>query len=570
MGRSKAPLSFKRLPKGVQEAGALRVQRQLERGGRVTDILYVSDKKWRRAQDVFRTTERLSKIKGPRAWPIKLASFQYQVTTRTVERWLRNYRRNPDIMALVPRARGPRPGDRRLLPEQERLLTEVIGDWARRPPGMPVSWIVEECHRRGKARRIAPPSRNTVLGRLRDQGLQSLQRRYAVPIPEVPKPPGKPPRSPTPLAIMQMDHTLVDVMVVDEIGRKSLGRPWVTIGFDIASRCVLGFHLSLHAPSAVSVGMTLAMAGLPKDAWLAERELVLDWPMYGLPKVLHVDNGVEFHSDALVRGCERYGIELAYRPPGRPHFGGHIERYLGTLMARIHGLPGTTYSSPQQRGKYKSQAKATMTMAELEKWIALEIGGRYHHFVNTGIHGIPLKVWKRRLDTARRRPIADPNRFVIDFLPVDLRKVGRDGFQVGRIRYWDPLVARLFPNGTRVLVRSNPRDLSKVFVPAPDQSGYLTIPYADLRRPPITLAELERSRSILSDKGDRAPSEDAIFATAEAQRALENAAAKKTGRARRRVEQRPPQPGLKTLKASRAAAKVNWNAPVEAAKAEVW
>ena len=40
--------------------------------------------------------------------------------------------------------------------------------------------------------------------------------------------------------------------------------------------------------------------------------------MHRLPKVLHSDNGSEFHSQALSRGCERYGINLEYRPPGRP------------------------------------------------------------------------------------------------------------------------------------------------------------------------------------------------------------------------------------------------------------
>jgi hypothetical protein len=72
-----------------------------------------------------------------------------------------------------------------------------------------------------------------------------------------------------------------------------------------------------------------------------------------------------------------YGICLEYRPPGRPQFGGHIERYLATLMRRIHGLPGTTYSNPGERGKYRSETHATMTMAELERWIALETAGRY-------------------------------------------------------------------------------------------------------------------------------------------------------------------------------------------------
>jgi hypothetical protein len=35
-------------------------------------------------------------------------------------------------------------------------------------------------------------------------------------------------------------------------------------------------------------------------------------------------------------------------------------------------------SNPAQRGKYASEAKVAMTMAQLEKWMALEIAGRYH------------------------------------------------------------------------------------------------------------------------------------------------------------------------------------------------
>jgi putative transposase len=44
-----------------------------------------------------------------------------------------------------------------------------------------------------------------------------------------------------------------------------MGRPWVTIAFDIATRVVLGFVLSLNRPSAVAVGLALSMAALPKD-----------------------------------------------------------------------------------------------------------------------------------------------------------------------------------------------------------------------------------------------------------------------------------------------------------------
>jgi len=54
------------------------------------------------------------------------------------------------------------------------------------------------------------------------------------------------PRPTRPLEIVQIDHTLVDIMVVDEVQRESMGRPWVTVAFDVATRVALGFVLSLN------------------------------------------------------------------------------------------------------------------------------------------------------------------------------------------------------------------------------------------------------------------------------------------------------------------------------------
>jgi len=81
---------------------------------------------------------------------------------------------------------------------------------------------------------------------------------------------------------------------------------------------------------------------LPKAAWLAAIGADAQWPMQGIPQVLHLDNAAEFKSRALRSGCAQYGIELMYRPVGRPHFGGHIERLNRTLMQRLKGLPGAT------------------------------------------------------------------------------------------------------------------------------------------------------------------------------------------------------------------------------------
>jgi putative transposase len=173
-----------------------------------------------------------------------------------------------------------------------------------------------------------------------------------------------------PLQLFQIDHTPVDVIVVDEQDRLPVGRPWLTLVIDVGSRVVAGFCVSLDDPSTLSVARALTHAVTPKDKWLSERGVEVEWPVAGIPKALHLDNAKEFESAALVRGCQEYGIELEYRPPGRPHFGGHVERLIGTMMGAVHLLPGTTFSNVAQKGNYKSESAASLTLAELERWLA--------------------------------------------------------------------------------------------------------------------------------------------------------------------------------------------------------
>jgi hypothetical protein len=48
-----------------------------------------------------------------------------------------------------------------------------------------------------------------------------------------------------------------------------------------------------------------------------------------------------------MRGAQEYGIELSYRPLRQPHYGGHIERLIGTMVENRKGLAG---SQPVKRG----------------------------------------------------------------------------------------------------------------------------------------------------------------------------------------------------------------------------
>jgi putative transposase len=61
-----------------------------------------------------------------------------------------------------------------------------------------------------------------------------------------------------------------------------------------------------------------------------------------VPRQLHLDKSKEFHSKALIRRMAKYGIEVQYRPPAMPHYGGHIERLIGTMTGAVRLPPSAT------------------------------------------------------------------------------------------------------------------------------------------------------------------------------------------------------------------------------------
>jgi putative transposase len=494
---------------------------------------------------------------------IEVAAREASRSTRTIRRMIARYQLSPTLLTFLPRKLGPAPGSRRFDSEREALIAQAVERWMGSREPLPLERAVEDVRQLFRTAGLQSVSRNSVLRRIIDQGGKPLAKaptdgqRAEIP------------RTRRALGIVQADHTPVDLIVVDDANRLPIGRPWITIIFDVASRAVLGFHVTLEAPSATSVALSLSMACLSKGKWLQEIGVDVDWPMYGIPDVLHLDNASEFHSEALRRGCERYGISLEYRPPGQTHTGGHIERYLGTLMRRIHGLPGTTMSNVKQRGSYPSEKRASLTLRELEAWLTLEIAGRYHHAIHRGIHMSPSAAWKKALG---RRPIPGPQhpeQFVLDFLPAVSRQIGRGGFQLFHIRYWDPLLTRLFQASQRLFVRYDPRNLAQVWVPIPGRGEYLAIHYADLRRPPISRYEQEAAMREIKSSGRRTANEDAIFSTIELQRKLIEGARSNTRT--RRVQARRPANRTATVDAlPHSDSTIDYSKPAVPYPSETW
>ena len=495
-----------------------------------------------------------------------------------VYRLLARFRRDPRPSSLLLDRRGRRIGQRLLDPKVERVVESAIKRFyltAERPRLVDVyRRTVLECRKAG----LHPPSYKAIWKRVSqiDPRERALKREGAKAAHDKFRPVAKGPPTKLPLELVQIDHTLADVMVIDEIDRQPIGRPWLTLAIDVATRMVAGSHLSLDRPSSTSVALTIAHAVLPKASYLQRLGVDRLWPVHGIPRTIHLDNGLEFHSQALERGCREHGIELRYRPVRTPHFGGHIERLIGRLMGDIHLLPGTTFSSVADRGDYDSSAKAVVTLRELERWLALQITGIYHETVHRALGVTPAQAWRVGIQQEKdiREPL-DPQKFYIDFLPCERRLVRRDGIQLFQIHYWDNALSPIAGRSKQpYLVRYDPRDLSRIFVKDLATGEYLSVPYRDLAKPPISLWEQQSAVRQMSRNKRLAITEDSIFSAIEEQRTLIESSKKATLKARRRTQQKQyDRENAAAGRGKRALPEVPANereGPVKPYRVEVW
>lgn len=487
------------------------------------------------------------------------------VDAATLYRWMQLYRSTGKLSSLLPAKPHGGRGKSRLPAEVDSIIKIAIDQFYLTKQQPSVRATADEVIRLCRNAGVSAPHRNTVRTRIQSLSQRMRLRRRghgkaadtAVPHPDHFE------EAVRPLALIQIDHTKLDVIAVDVETRLSIGRPWITLAIDVYSRMVVGFYVSLDPPSANSTGLCLAQAILPKETWLARRGLTNPWPCWGFPAAIHLDNAKEFRGEMLRRACEQYDMELNFRPVATPHFGGHIERMMGTLATALHELPGTTFSNPSQRGEYDSEATAAMTLPEIETYIGEFITGVYHRRVHAGIKVAPIKRWTDALlgtaDTPAMGIAARPedeDRIRLDLTPCIERTVQSYGVRIDEINYYSDVLRpyiEVSGRGRRrmFVFRRDPSDISQIYFWDPEVQQYCAIPYRDMRRPAMSVWELRAVRRKLEEEGRAEVDEAAIFEAFERLRHQRETAVTETKRVRReRARRTHAQPVKKRSAAS--------------------
>lgn len=431
------------------------------------------------------------------------------VSSRTLRRWVDAYQSTGSIGSLIDQKRGWRKGAKRLNDETENLINEVINDFYLTVQRPNVQATIREIHRRCYLEDIEKPSKNTIRNRIKEIKEKDLlrgrgQRKRAKQ--KFTAKAGQFPDANYPLSVIQIDHTPVDLILVDDKHRRPIGRPFITVAIDVYSRMVTGYYISLDAPSVTSVSMCISRSILPKDELLLEFGLSdVKWDVFGMPKKIHVDNGSDFRAESLQKSCAFHGINLEFRPVARPEYGGHIERLIGTIMKRVHELPGTTFSNIKEKDEYNSEKHASLTLQEFEKWFLTYVTMDYHESIHSGIERSPKEQWRIGIfgdgfESGVGLPSipSDRHTLVLDFMPSVERTIQRNGATIDGLQYYDACLNNFINhtdgNGikTKFIFRRDPRDITRIWFYDPELLQYFSVPLANQVLPPISLWEYRR------------------------------------------------------------------------------
>jgi putative transposase len=237
-----------------------------------------------------------------------------------------------------------------------------------------------------------------------------------------------------------------------------------------------------------------------------------------------------------------------------PHFGGHIERYMGTMANEIRKLPGATFSNPAQRRGYDSEVHSALTLKEFERHLVDFIVNVYHQRLHSELGMSPRKKWELGVLGDADSPGTgvmpipeDPLRIRLDFMPFFERTVQQYGIQIDEISYYDsvldPYINAADPENPKAkrkfLVRRDPRDISKIYFLDPADGRYVEIAYRNRGYPPISAWELQEVQQELKRRGLKDIDEHQIFEALERMRARIEDAKQKTKAARRQATRTP-------------------------------
>lgn len=457
----------------------------------------------------------------------------------TLYEWIKVYEQTNETSSLIPNTSQRGKKGSRINPKTDILVSNILEDMFLNKQRYSFKRIYNRVYKECKEHNLTPPHENTIRNRMESLDPKTVLKRrhgYKESNKEFENYEGEFPEGNYPLEFVQIDHTPLDIMVVDKTYREPLGRPYLTLAIDVYSRMIAGVYVSLQAPGYYNVSQCLFNTFTQKDKLLHKYKVEGEWNICGLPRIIGVDNGADLVSTDMQRVCDEYGITLMKRPVARPQFGAHVERVLGTINQEVHNLAGTTFSNVSEKGNYKSDKEAMFTLEELTQWLLHYIVNIYHKKYHSGINTTPDDKYmigifgdEENAGTGILPSIIENIEDVkISLLPTEFRTVQKDGITLDGITYYSDVLRHWIGKRDskkikiKHKIKRDPLNIQKIYFYDSELKEYFEVPYRKLSAPVMTLWDLYAVKRYLKNKKILNYNEDDIFEAYEVLEGIES------------------------------------------------
>ena len=397
---------------------------------------------------------------------IKLVAAQAEVSVRTVQRWLSQYR-SDGMQGLQPKNANKGNKGSKLPEAVEECIADVIEEYYMDDRARKRFHVHQLLRSRCKQLGYQPPSRQAFYARLQSLSDRSVlkiregaKRAYQVTGYEGVEGEGGEHAFRNVSRYLErchIDHTQADIQLVSSEGGH-LGKPWLTLIIDEYTGFILSAYLSFRNP-----GVAALMSAI--------RLMVKCHGVF--PESVVVDGGKEFESVYFETLMATYRCSIVSRK-GKPRAGSAVERIFGTInTVFLDNLAGNNKLAKNIR-----QLSDSHNPKKLAVWEAVDFYHALLAFIDewnnkskksSGLSPAALKdISLERFGLRGARNVSFNRQFLEQILPAPKRPTVRlrknKKIQVNRVTYWHGCLRAMPAEGVTADVRYDPFDLNYVYV----------------------------------------------------------------------------------------------------------
>ncbi|WP_114784308.1 Mu transposase C-terminal domain-containing protein [Vibrio tetraodonis] len=327
-----------------------------------------------------------------------------------------------------------------------------------------------------------------------------------------------------PMEYVEIDHTPVPVILIDDELDIPLGRPYLTMLYDRFSKCIVGLSVNFREPSFDSVRKALLNSLLDKS-WIRQKYPMIknDWPCHGKIDCLVVDNGAEFWSKSLEDSLRPLVSDIQYSQAAKPWRKSGIEKLFDQLNKGLNNaFPGKTFTNPTQLHDYDPKKDAVVRVSVFLELLHIWVVDFYHMKSDSRERAIPYHKWQQSQWVPSHYDGEEAEKLKVELGLLRHRSIGIAGIRLHNLRYQsNELIEYRKYHSTKsneklfVRTKTDPSDISHIHVYLEPQKKYIKVPAVDNSgyTKGLSLFEHERIQKVLRLNTRELANEEALADT---------------------------------------------------------